>query len=105
MLSAEERRRLDEIERLLQQNDPAFVVRMRTGRAPKKRWPLAALVILVLGAVVPVWLVGGWQAGLIAAVVVAFLGLIVAGYRRVRRRRTPPPAPPIPPPPPPWLRH
>ena len=104
MLSAEERRRLDEIERLLQQNDPAFVIRMRTGRPTQKRWPAAAIVVLVLGAVLPVWLVGGWRAGLIAMVVVGFAALIVAAYRRGRRRRTPP-APPIPPPPPPWLRY
>jgi hypothetical protein len=101
MLSAEERRRLDEIERLLQQNDPAFVIRMRTGRPPRKRWP-AVFVVLFLGAVMPVWLVGGWRAGLIAAVVVGFAGLTVAAYRRGRRRRTPP-APPMPPPSPPWL--
>jgi len=103
MLSAEERRRLGEIERLLQTSDPAFVVRMRTGRPPRRRWTVLSAVVLTLAVLAPVWFVGGWLAGLLTTALTGLAALVVVAVRRHRRRRaSPPPLPPTPPPPP-WL--
>jgi hypothetical protein len=82
MLSAEERRRLDEIERLLQMHDPDFVARMRAGRRPR-RWAAAVLHTLLWLAVVVLWLSVGWLVG-VAAAAIAGLVTAIAGYRRTR---------------------
>jgi Protein of unknown function (DUF3040) len=69
MLSQEEQRRLDEIERHLEQSDPKLATQLQSGR-PRRRLPiliLAAtmmvLIIAMLGVVV------GWLAATIGAVV------------------------------------
>ncbi|HEU5107864.1 MAG TPA: DUF3040 domain-containing protein [Micromonosporaceae bacterium] len=99
MLSAEERRRLDEIERLLQRSDPAFVVRMRTGRQPRRRKAVVSSAVLLLAVLAPVWLIGGWKAGLLMTVMVGLAALTVHAVRRRRSRQARPPTPPAPP----WL--
>jgi uncharacterized membrane-anchored protein len=88
MLSAEERRRLDEIERLLQVDDPRFVARMRTRRPQRsKRWVLVVsycllwMVALVAGVFV------GPIAGLCVAAVGAVTGAVILGVAAYRRRR------------------
>jgi hypothetical protein len=85
MLSAEERRRLDEIERLLQLNDPDFVARMRGGHQ-RRRWAPVAVQILLWWMVGVLGLAAGWQVGVVAAATVGVVVLVVAVYRRGRRR-------------------
>jgi len=89
MLSAEERRRLDEIERLLQLEDPRFVARMRAERRPRRGWMspifygVLWLVALVIGAFV------SWAAAVVFTMLVAAVGaavLAVLAFRRRRRR-------------------
>jgi hypothetical protein len=88
MLSAEERRRLDEIERLLQLDDPRFVSRMRAEPRDRRKWvPLVFsgllwIVAIVVGATV------SWLAGFLVAVIGSAAGgvaLAVAAYRRRRQ--------------------
>lgn len=81
MLSQEERRRLEEIERQLMADDPRFVSRMRSAR-PR---PAGATIVLLVF----------WAAALVMAVMarsvlmIIALGTIVAieaGWRIYRRR-------------------
>jgi hypothetical protein len=88
MLSAEERRRLDEIERLLQLHDPEFVYRMRGVSAPPRRARGRTVAQVLLWSLVGVlWLAAGWQVGVVAAALAGFAVLIALAYRRGRRRR------------------
>ena len=86
MLSAEERRRLDEIERLLQLDDPRFVARMRAEPRDRRRWvPLVFhgllwLVALVVGAVV------SWAAAALVAAFGTVVAVVVVAVRALRRR-------------------
>jgi Flp pilus assembly protein TadB len=84
MLSAEERRRLDEIERLLQMHDPDFVARMRAGNPPR-RWLSAMLYGLLWIVVIVLWVGVGWLVGVAAAAIVGLVTAI-ASYRRNRGR-------------------
>ncbi|HEU4422885.1 MAG TPA: DUF3040 domain-containing protein [Pilimelia sp.] len=97
MLSAEERRRLDEIERLLQRDDPRFVARMEADPRARRKWVVPAfygllwLVALVVGAAV------SWVAALIFTALVGLVGSTVLAVAVVRRRRRDnPPAWPAP---------
>lgn len=87
MLSAEERRRLDQIERLLRVEDPAFVARMAAAPVPYRRrrstafWLAAsAVVTLLLG------LLAGWSATMVAIGVAVPLGALVAVRWKLRAR-------------------
>ena len=82
MLSAEEQRRLDQIERLLQLHDPRFVARMSSGRRPR-RWPALALYGALWSVVLILGLAAGW---LVAGAVAAGAGLILVAVRYRRRR-------------------
>ena len=96
MISDPERRRLDEIERLLRLEDPAFVQRFDDQRTRRPRRPrtvvratiLAALAILVLPVVTAV---AGALGGSVAAVVsLCVMTSIWAGVVLWRLRAQPP---------------
>lgn len=87
MLSAEERRRLDQIERLLRVEDPAFVARMaatpgleRRRPATTVRWAVAAVVTLLLG------LLAGWSTTVVVIGVALPLAVLVAVRLKLRNR-------------------
>lgn len=89
MLSAEERRRLDEIERLLQREDPRFVARMRAERRARRGW-VSPIFYGVLWLVAPV--IGAfvsWAAAVLFTMLVAAVGAAVLTVVAVRRRRRP----------------
>jgi hypothetical protein len=85
MLSAEERRQLDGIERLLQVHDPDFVALMRAGRRPR-RWVPVLLHGLMWTVAFTLGVAVGWLIG-VAAAAIAGVVAASAGIRRSRRQR------------------
>jgi hypothetical protein len=87
MLSAEERRRLDEIERLLQLDDPRFVARMRAERRPRRGWvpPIFYGVLWLLALVIGAFV--SWAAAVVFTMLVAAVGVALLTVAAVRRRR------------------
>jgi hypothetical protein len=91
MLSQEDRWRLEDIERHLKIEDPAFVARMRR---PARRITTSAVVAvwLVLGTVIPmaatVGILAGWLAALTVATVLAVVAPLI--WWLSRRHRFPP---------------
>ena len=89
MLSKEDNRRLSQLERQLQRDDPDFCARMgggnfsvsATGRRPL---PLFVLAVVITGVAVVLGLAGWWIA---ASLVAVWAGVTVAaGFFRLRRR-------------------
>ncbi|HYN97658.1 MAG TPA: DUF3040 domain-containing protein [Pilimelia sp.] len=84
MLSAEERRQLDEIERLVTMHDPKFVARMRADHSDQRpTWVPVLVYVLLWTAVLLVGAIAGWLVG----VAVAAAGGLVAALIAVRRHR------------------
>jgi uncharacterized ion transporter superfamily protein YfcC len=83
MLSAEERRRLDQIANGIRRSDPRFVARL--DRLPhRRRRVVLAVCLTAWAAVVALTAVGGWWAALIAAALLAVAGVVA--LRQPRRR-------------------
>jgi membrane associated rhomboid family serine protease len=87
MLSAEERRRLDEIERLLQADDPKFVSRMRAETRRPRRWAYGVFYCLLWIVAFAVGVFMNWLAGVIVAAVGAASAATVTAVSAYRRRR------------------
>jgi hypothetical protein len=87
MLSAEERRRLDEIERLLQVDDPRFVARMRAAPRRTPRWMILVAHCLLWSLSLVVGVLVNPLAGLCVAVVGELTAAAFAAVVAIRRRR------------------
>lgn len=79
MLSQDDRRRLNEIERQLLLEDPAFVARMSS--APRRRIPRVLLLIsCVISALTVVLAVGGWWVAALALTVLTVIIWLTVAY-------------------------
>jgi DUF3040 family protein len=92
MLSKEDNRRLSQLERQLQRDDPDFCARMGGGNfsvspTGRRSLPLFILAAAITGAAVVLGLLGWWIA---ASLVAVWAGVTAtAGLFRLRRARTP----------------
>jgi Flp pilus assembly protein TadB len=82
MLNQNDRRRLAEIERELQREDPAFARRFSQWPPPRPRMRVAPALVLVVGALVMVLSL----LALLPAVFLLTLAATVGGYLWLRRR-------------------
>jgi len=78
MLSAEERRRLDQIANGIRRSDPRFAARL--DRLPRRRrWATVGLCVTAWSAVVVLTVVGGWWAAVLAAALLTAAGVLALG--------------------------
>jgi len=84
MLDDQDRRTLESLERHLAATDPGFAARMR-GTAPRPRFPLLPVLLLVLFALVPIVSLLFGPAAALTTILAGLAGIGIVGL--VRRRR------------------
>ncbi|GAA0516388.1 hypothetical protein Ade02nite_25510 [Paractinoplanes deccanensis] len=94
MLSREDSRRLAQLERQLQQDDPEFCARMASGQLDpprSKRAPLSLILTAVVLwiAAITLGVLGWWIAAVVAAVFATTVVVAALAHRKLRRRLPP----------------
>ncbi|MFF5080349.1 DUF3040 domain-containing protein [Actinoplanes sp. NPDC000266] len=95
MLSREDSRRLAQLERQLQQDDPEFCARMGSGQLdpPRSRRPPLTLIltaVVVWIAAITLGVLGWWIGAAVAAVFATTVVIAAITQRKPRHRRQPP---------------
>ncbi|MEV4345333.1 DUF3040 domain-containing protein [Actinoplanes sp. NPDC049596] len=95
MLSREDSRRLAQLERQLEQDDPEFCARMTSGQLnePRSKRPPISLIltaIVVWIAAVTLGVLGWWIAAAISAIFATTVVVAALTQRKSRHRRLPP---------------
>jgi hypothetical protein len=82
MLSREDQRRFDQIARHLSDSDPEFAAAVGERRPSRAYRILLAVSVVLWSLPVALAAVGGWLAGVIAAVLLTVAGVALLLYRR-----------------------
>ena len=89
MLSKEDNRRLAQLERQLQRDDPEFCARMQPGRKARKRVPISLLLTagVIWAAALILGVIGWWIAAAVAAAWAMVMVIVLAIRSRPSRHR------------------